>query len=375
MTSFNVISSGRNQVLVDEQQFKQLQGEISRRGDELQRLQAAMETLGAVNAPAHFMAAAMALCNELASRWKSERVGIGFLRGRYVRLLALSHTEKITRNMQLVQDIEGAMEECLDQDVEVIFPPPKEASFIYRSTETLANRQGPNAVISLPLRRTVPGKQPDERYGNVVAVLTVERKVDQPFTLGEIEALRLTSDLFTSRLVDLHEHDRWIGDKLARSIRRGLARVLGAKHTWAKLIAIAVSGLIAFATLTNGDFKVDAPFVTEASEKQIISGPFEGYLKTVNANVGDMVFSSQTGAPFDDLDSASRPWARFCVWLARRRYWRHSIPPNWSPNFGSSNRRATAIANRPTDSPPRKAKKGISRRWNIRRWRRKRTSI
>ena len=133
MTTFNMMT-GRTQVLVDEQQLQQMQAELGRRGVELERLRAAMETLGSVNTPAHFMAAAMGLCNELASRWNAERVGIGFLRGRYVRLRALSHTEKITRNMQLVQDIEAAMEECLDQDVEVLLPAPKDASFVYRMT-------------------------------------------------------------------------------------------------------------------------------------------------------------------------------------------------------------------------------------------------
>src|ERR1700743_2793692 len=104
MTSFNVMAGGRPQVLVDEQQLSQIQAELQRRGTETERLKASMETLASVNAPGRFMAAAMALCNELASRWKAERVGIGFLKGRYVRLQALSHTEKITRHMQLVQD-------------------------------------------------------------------------------------------------------------------------------------------------------------------------------------------------------------------------------------------------------------------------------
>ncbi len=135
MTAFNIVSSAaaRTQVLLDEQQFAQMQGELARRGIELERLKSAMETLSAVNAPARFMAASISLCNELASRWKAERVGVGYLRGRYVRLQALSHTEKITRQMQLVQDIESAMEECLDQDLEILFPPPKEAGCVYGS--------------------------------------------------------------------------------------------------------------------------------------------------------------------------------------------------------------------------------------------------
>ena len=167
MTSFNVNVGGRSQVLVDEQQLQALQAEVARRGVELERLKAAMEILGSVNSPAHFVAASMALCNELASRFQAERVGIGFLQGRYVRLRALSHTEKITRNMQLVQDIESAMEEALDQDIEVVLPAPKDASYVYRATETLANRHGPSAVVSFPLRRERKHlkERNDERFG------------------------------------------------------------------------------------------------------------------------------------------------------------------------------------------------------------------
>jgi hypothetical protein len=305
MTSFNVNVGGRSQVLVDEQQLQSMQAEVARRGVELERLKAAMETLGSVNAPAHFLAASMALCNELAARWKSERVGIGFLQGRYVRLKALSHTERITRNMQLVQDIEAAMEESLDQDVEIIVPPPKDASFVYRATDNLSNRHGPSAVVNLPLRRERKHlkERNDERYGNVVAVLTLERKLDKPFTLSEIETLRLTSDLFTPRLVDLYENDRWIGAKALRGTRRALAWTVGAKHTWAKVAAIIISGFLAFATLVNGMFHVEAPFTIAATATQILCAAADGILEKVNVEPGDMVFTEETGRIFDDLNA------------------------------------------------------------------------
>lgn len=305
MSSFNVMAGGRTQVLVDEQRLAQLQAEAERRAQELERLKAAMEVLSAANGPAHFIAAAMALCNELSARWRAERVGLGFLKGRYVRLMALSHTEKITRHMQLVQDIESAMEECLDQDVEITFPPPKEATFVYRATDHLAQRHGPSAVISLPLRRVDAKHRNDERFGNVVAVLTVERKADKPFTLQEVETLRLTADLFTARMVDLYENDLWIGAKAARGTRRSLAWAVGAKHTWAKLAAVAVSGFIAFATLVKGPYRAEAPFEIQAVEKQTINMPYTGTLATVNVDVNDMVFTPETGKAYDDLNAMS----------------------------------------------------------------------
>jgi multidrug efflux pump subunit AcrA (membrane-fusion protein) len=236
----------------------------------------------------------MALCNELASRWKAERVGIGFLKGRYVRLQALSHTEKITRHMQLVQDIEGGMEECLDQDLEILFPPPKDASFVYRSTEKLSAKHGPNSICSFPLRRE----------GKVVAVLTIERKFDKPLLLDEVETLRLTCDLFTARLVDLYEHDRWAGAKAARATRNGLAWFVGAKNTWAKVIAIAVCAFLAITIVVRTDYNVEGSFTFEAQERQIVPAPFEGFLKGVNVQIGDPVWTKQTAAPFDQLANA-----------------------------------------------------------------------
>jgi multidrug efflux pump subunit AcrA (membrane-fusion protein) len=302
MTTINV-TSPRPQVLVDEQQLQQLQQEFGRRAIELERLKSAFETLAAVNAPARFVAAAMALCNELASRFKAERVGIGFLKGRYVRLKALSHTEKITRHMQLVQDIEASMEECLDQDVEIIVPPPKDASFVYRATDHLAKTHGPSAVCCLPLRRKNSLMQTQEGHdSDVVAVLSIERAYEKPLTLEEIETLRLTCDLFTARLVDLYEQDKWFGAKAARETRKAFSWAVGPKHTWAKVAAIAVCGLIAFAVLVPGDHKVEGQFVLEASEKQVVPAPFDGYLKTVHATAGDLVLTEQTGARFDDIN-------------------------------------------------------------------------
>ena len=113
-----------------------------------------------------FAGAAMALCNELASRWYCQRVGLGFLKGRYVHLKALSHTEKFSRKMKLVQDIEAAMEECLDQDVEVAAPcrarrRPTSAGRPASCPAGTARRRS----CSLPLRRA----------GEPVGVVTLER--------------------------------------------------------------------------------------------------------------------------------------------------------------------------------------------------------
>jgi biotin carboxyl carrier protein len=256
---------------------------LQQRHLDFQRLRTAMEVLSAVNEHNRFAGAGMALCNEVAARFRAERVGLGFLKGRYVHLRALSHTEKFSRKMKIVQDIEAAMEECLDQDVEVLYPASPEVTYANRAAGELAKRHGPSAAVSLPLRRG----------GEVVAVLTLERPADQPLALEEVETLRLTGELCTARLANLHEQDRWFGARAAAATRKGLAAALGPKHTWAKVGAILGLAAVLFLALAKGEYKVDAPFVIEAVQRRVVPAPFEGFLKEAAVLPGDPVRAGQ----------------------------------------------------------------------------------
>jgi biotin carboxyl carrier protein len=243
------------------------------------RLQGAIETLSVVNQQERFTSAAMAFCNEVASQWQCERVSIGFLKGRYVQLKATSHTESFSRKMQIVQDIESTMEECLDQDVEILSPSPKEATYVSRSADKLSERYGPLNILSFPLRRN----------GEVLAVLTLERPADKAFSPDEIETVRLACELCTPRLVNLYEYGRWIGATIAIKARNSLAELVGPKHTWIKLIAILCFAAMLFLIFAKGQFRPDAPFVLEATYQQVVPAPFDGYIRHVDVEVGDMV--------------------------------------------------------------------------------------
>lgn len=265
---------------------------LQRRQADMLRLQIAMETLSAINRPNRFITVAMTLCNEVASRWKCERVSIGLLKGRYVQLKAISNTEKFSRKMKIVQDIESVMEESLDQDIEVVYPPDQEATYISRAACELSRQYGPLALLSLPLRRD----------GETVAVLTLERRADEPFTPEQIETARLTCELCTARLVNLYETDRWIGARVARDIRRAAAAMVGPRYTWAKIAAMSIFAILVFLIFAKGQFRAEAPFVLEATLQQLVPAPFDGYIKSVGVEEGDMVEAGKTALA--ELDTA-----------------------------------------------------------------------
>ncbi len=251
---------------------------------DMKPFQQAMETLSATNSQDGFTRAVMAFCNEMASQWKCERVSLGFLNDRYVQVKAMSHTEEISRKMEIVQTIESAMEECLDQDTEVLSPAPEGSTYISRAADELSKQHGSLTVLSLPLRRN----------GEVFASVTLERPAGAMFTSEEIEALRLTCELCTARLADLYEHGRWFGATMSVRARNLLSKLVGPEQTTAKVAGVIVAGIILFLIFAKGQFKIETPFALEATYQQVIPAPFDGYINEVNVEVNESVEANKT---------------------------------------------------------------------------------
>jgi multidrug efflux pump subunit AcrA (membrane-fusion protein) len=126
--------------------------------------------------------------------------------------------------------------------------------------------------------------------------------MSKSFSLEEIEAIRLTCELCTARLLDLYEHDRWLGAGVVAKGRSALATLVGPKHTWAKVLVILILGVILFLIFGKGQFRSEAPFVIEATYQQVVCASFDGYIKSVSVEVGDMVEAGQT--TLAELDTA-----------------------------------------------------------------------
>jgi len=258
----------------------------------LQKLHRALGVLAGINRQNRFTGVAMAFCNEMAAQWRCERVSVGFLKGRYVRTQAMSHTEHFSRKMRLVQDIEAAMEECLDQDGEVAYPSAPEATCISRAAGELSANHGGKALLSLPLRHE----------GKPCAVVTLERGPGEVFNSEEVEAIRLACDLCAPRLTSLHGYDRWLGARMAARVRRALAVVVGPQYTWTKVGVVLACAFILFVFFIRGWYRVKAPFVLEAVSQYKIAAPFDGFIKTVGLEVGDAILQDQTALA--ELDTA-----------------------------------------------------------------------
>jgi biotin carboxyl carrier protein len=255
------------------------------------RMQEALDVLAIVNQQPKFAPASMALVNELTSRLEAERACLGWVKAPYVRVLALSGTEKFERKMQILQTLEAAMEECRDQDEELLWPAPTSSQAIYHDHEAYARDSGSDCLISVPLRC----------QGESVGVLTLERE-KKPFTQEEAWGLRVIADQVAPRLKDLRHQSRWFGARWATSWRRGLAGLLSPRHTWLKTGAIVGSAVLLFCLLVPLPYRVSSTFVLRPESLVHMPAPFEGFIASTNVRPGDLVVAGQVLVSLNDRD-------------------------------------------------------------------------
>jgi multidrug resistance efflux pump len=100
----------------------------------------------------------------------------------------------------------------------------------------------------------------------------------------------------------LYEHDHWVGGKVVAKARKGLALLIGARYTGTKLLVVSIFAFILFLLFAKGQFRAEAPFAIEATYQQVVCASFDGYIKSVNVEVGDTVKENET--VLAELDTA-----------------------------------------------------------------------
>lgn len=271
---------------VNYQLYRSTFEEVTRR----EQFTGVLDLMAVINGQSRFLAAAMALCNELAARHRCEHVSLGWLQDGYVRVQAISHLDDFDKKMEAVQVLERAMEEALDQDADIAWP-AEDGQFVARDHEALARGKQLDAVCSLPLR---VGKE-------VVAVCSLERR-GEPFGEAELRLLRLCCDQTVRRLEDLKRQDRWFGAKLAAFAREKLAALVGFEHTWAKGLTVLGTIALALFCFLPVTYRLEAPVILKTEDVSYLTAPYDGYIAEVRARVGDELAAGDTLLVMDRSD-------------------------------------------------------------------------
>lgn len=255
---------------------------VERAETDSRNLTGVLDLIAVTNAEERFGAAALAFCNAVAAQYACDRVSLGWHIAGYTRIAAISRHEQVDRKMETPQHIETAMDECLDQDEEVAWPPAPDATVVSRDHQGLAEEDRSGNVFSVPLHEG----------GKAAAVLLCERAA-RPFTAAEIPGIRLACSQVESRLVTLHARDRWAGARFADWMRKRAAGLVGPRHTLAKVFACLVAAMLGVLVFWHTEYRVEGNFLLRSDKVSNLTAPIDGYIKEVLARNGDPVRAGQ----------------------------------------------------------------------------------
>jgi len=243
-------------------------------------LDLATRLIASVNTASNFKGALLQLANDLARQLPADRVAIGWVRRDTVRVEAISDTEHFDRRMAMVQKIQAAMDECLDQEQPVMFPqPPAEgpagdvllAQSIVHSHRELAAGDAQLKVASLPLRIE----------DDIIGILTIETGGEGKIDVGMLELLQSALDLLSPVLRIRRSDDRIVAARAWEATVHAATWFVGPKHTVWKAVAVLLCAATVFASVYHKTYRVGAEAVLQPRERRIVSTPFDGILQWI----------------------------------------------------------------------------------------------
>lgn len=253
----------------------------------------ALECVAAVVDQADFQGGANALVTGLATRLECDRVSFGLVRDAGAELVAISHTALFGQKMNLVRAVEAAMDEALDQDEVVLWPPAQDKGFLVTLAHDELSQQAAESCLC-----TVPLVARGERVG----ALLLERGESRPFDARDVELADVVGSLVAAPLLDRREAERFIGALAIDRLRRFGARLLGPGHPVLKLVALMLCVAVAFLSLATGEYRIAADAVLRGAEQRAVTAPIDGYVESAPVRAGDTAAAGDTLLRLDDRE-------------------------------------------------------------------------
>ncbi len=174
---------------------------------------------------------------ELASRLGCDRVTVGLLKRRRIRVTAVSHSAQFDRRSNLLRAVETAMEEATDQAEPVVYPPDRDTSpVVAHAHEMLVRESGAGSAVSYPL---MSGEE-------VVGALSLERPPGKRFDLPTLELCEAVAAV-AGPIIDLkHRNERNLLVHAGGSTVSLWKKIFGPGHPGLKLVTIVAAAVLRF---------------------------------------------------------------------------------------------------------------------------------
>jgi hypothetical protein len=256
------------------------------------RMAIAMDLVATAAQERRLAAATLAIANELSTRLKCDRVSIGFEANGRVDVEAISHTAVFDSRMSLVRLIGDAMDEVLDLDATLVWPPPVGEELGAVAHAELARDLKDVAVCSVPLLEDA----------HPIGVITLERSSGERFDADTVELCRTAGGLLGPILSLKRDNERSTLRRLREAVLEKAQVLVGPRHPGVKLIALLIAASIVFFSFAPGSYRVSAKTVVEGAIQRATVAPFDGHIAQSFVRAGDTVQAGQVLARLDDRE-------------------------------------------------------------------------
>jgi len=237
--------------------------------------------------------AAMAFVTKLATTLECDRVSLGVVKGKQIKVFALSHSAGFVEKMNLVREVGSAMDEAVDQRSVIVYPLPSDAPPLATLAHgELSAKHGSVTICTAPI---LQGQTP-------LGALMCERTDDKPFDEQTVELLKTYASLIGPVLIAKIKDERWIWRKLWESLLARGKEFLGPDRPGLKLAAGVIAILILFFAFAKGDHRVRATTVLEGVVQRAVTAPYNGYVASAAARPGDVVKQGALLCRLDERD-------------------------------------------------------------------------
>lgn len=228
----------------------------------------------------HYGAAVIALVNGVMARLGCALVALGWRQDGYVKIEAISHLDRFERKTEYVNLLEGACEEAIDQECDIVYAgEDPDAGLIIQAHARLQRALGYSQICTLPLH--VDGETSD-----VVLLLAMEQG---ELTPRELADTHLALGLMLPWLAPLRAGDRWWGARLGGWSRLRLVSLFGPERPLTKLFSLVIAGLLLYGLFGVQIYQIKATSQLGTDSTRLISASYDGFLNQVNATSGDSV--------------------------------------------------------------------------------------
>jgi hypothetical protein len=260
------------------------------------RAASSLDFLAAIGEQPRLQGMAIAAANDLAARLRCDRVAVGLIRRNgSIRLRAISHSASFKGQGRLVDAIENAMEEALDQRSSVACPPvpstERAVTMAHRALTEIIRVQG-TSLISVVMA---------DSKGKLVGAITFERRNE----LFDKEALQLAEAIaaLLGPIVGLQlRANRLLAGRIIDRADDGFISLFGPRRPGLKLGVIGVIGLALFLALAKGEHRVTAKSVLEGEVQRAAVAPFDGFIRSAPVRAGDTVRAGDVLSALEDRD-------------------------------------------------------------------------